>query len=363
MRSKDSLSVSARRLCGTPPNVSRLELLLLTCAFTIAGTAVPLRGADKDVRPTEFYVVSEVTSDASPFWYHYVLQVKPEGQGSRVRWIRIAPMDALCSRAVIVEAVTTVLPKTSPSELSEGFNTCSVDSDALARDLREQRITLIDDSVRFGVVARCGEKDVVLHFPYKEQVNSDLAGESAHWLDFERVIRERAFGRDQIFDTASYEKGVELEREGEAVIPELRAGLFDRALSPECAPHTPCPQRSFREELDAYVGPLGISGPVARLTEDYRFVRYVAAAYPPLALKAHISGPVSLDLNVDPTTGAVREATVVTGHPTLRDAALAAARQWRFATDQLISNSRHASATLVFKFNCPQAPKEPQVAR
>jgi hypothetical protein len=348
---------------GAPLKVSMrpqltLSALFLTYAFIITGTSVPSQGTDNSVGPTEFYVVSEVTSDASPFWNQYVLQVKPEGQGSRVRWIRIAPMDSLCSRAVIVEAATSVLPNTSPVELSEGFNVCSVDSDVLDHDLRKRRTTVIDDSVRFGVVGRCGDKDVVLHFPYREQVNPDIAGESARWLDFERVIRERAFGRDDIFDTVSYEKAVELEREGAIVVPELRAGLFDKALSPECAPLATCPLRSLRDQLNAYVGPIGIIGPVARLAEDYRFVRYVAAAYPPFALKAHISGPVGLDLKVDPRTGVVREAKVVTGHPTLRDAALAAAGQWQFAADQIII-SGHVSATLIFKFSCPQPMLEP----
>ena len=43
-----------------------------------------------------FYVVTHVVSDASPFWYEYVLDVKPQGTDVLVREIRIAPLNSSC---------------------------------------------------------------------------------------------------------------------------------------------------------------------------------------------------------------------------------------------------------------------------
>ncbi len=62
----------------------------------VALLLTPLASAAGDDVINGFYVVSMVTSDASPFWYHYILHVKTDGHDSLVRYIRIAPMDAMC---------------------------------------------------------------------------------------------------------------------------------------------------------------------------------------------------------------------------------------------------------------------------
>jgi TonB family protein len=51
--------------------------------------------------------------------------------------------------------------------------------------------------------------------------------------------------------------------------------------------------------------------------------------YPELARKMQISGTVKIEVTVAPN-GAVKEARVVGGHPVLANAALDAARKWRF---------------------------------
>lgn len=55
----------------------------------------------------------------------------------------------------------------------------------------------------------------------------------------------------------------------------------------------------------------------------------VEPAYPDLARKMNIAGTVKIEIVVAPN-GVVKEARVVGGHPVLANAALDAARKWRF---------------------------------
>jgi len=55
----------------------------------------------------------------------------------------------------------------------------------------------------------------------------------------------------------------------------------------------------------------------------------VQPAYPDLARKMNISGTVKIEVTVSPN-GTVKDARVVGGHPVLANAALDAAKKWRF---------------------------------
>ena len=55
----------------------------------------------------------------------------------------------------------------------------------------------------------------------------------------------------------------------------------------------------------------------------------VQPAYPELARKMNISGTVKIEVTVA-TNGTVKEARIVGGHPVLANAALDAAKKWRF---------------------------------
>jgi TonB family protein len=55
----------------------------------------------------------------------------------------------------------------------------------------------------------------------------------------------------------------------------------------------------------------------------------VQPTYPELARKMNIAGTVKIEVVVAPN-GTVREARVVGGHPVLANAALDAAKRWRF---------------------------------
>jgi TonB family protein len=55
----------------------------------------------------------------------------------------------------------------------------------------------------------------------------------------------------------------------------------------------------------------------------------VQPSYPELARKMNISGTVKVEVTVSPN-GSVKEARIVGGHPVLANAALDAAKKWRF---------------------------------
>jgi TonB family protein len=70
-----------------------------------------------------------------------------------------------------------------------------------------------------------------------------------------------------------------------------------------------------------------------RLFESFpqlKMVEYEPIHYPPLARQTRTSGEVKIHFSVD-TSGAVKDARIVSGHPLLAQAALANVRAWKFA--------------------------------
>jgi hypothetical protein len=213
-------------------------------------------------------------------------------------------MDSMCTESIVVEAATARLSGVSPSDLAAQCNPCAIDAASLTRNLkRRTRTAAIYDSVRFGIVANCGSKEVLLRLPYPEQVNLELLRKTspalARWWDLEHAIIARAFGPDQVFYGVSAEQEENLQREGEIIVPDLLSGRFDRGLDPSCPSGQPCTQPSFRDDLRGYIGPFS-------------------------------------------------------GHPLFRKAVVEAAQQWQFVPEQLSGESQSVPADLVFEFRCPE---------
>jgi protein TonB len=82
--------------------------------------------------------------------------------------------------------------------------------------------------------------------------------------------------------------------------------------------------------VGAAVGPMHVR---AQQTQNEDLVRRaktkVQPFYPELARKMNITGTVKIEVVVAPN-GAVKDARVVGGHPVLANAALDAAKKWRF---------------------------------
>src|SRR5713101_7196578 len=70
----------------------------------------------KEKELKSFYVVTHVVSDASPFRYEYVLDVKPQGKDVLVREIRIAPLNSACP-GITVKAADHLITNTYPKKV------------------------------------------------------------------------------------------------------------------------------------------------------------------------------------------------------------------------------------------------------
>jgi periplasmic protein TonB len=75
----------------------------------------------------------------------------------------------------------------------------------------------------------------------------------------------------------------------------------------------------------------------------------VQPTYPPIAKAARAAGAVQVQVTIS-EEGRVIEASVVNGHPLLREAALQAARQWRFKPTELSGVPVKVQGILTFNF-------------
>jgi TonB family protein len=81
----------------------------------------------------------------------------------------------------------------------------------------------------------------------------------------------------------------------------------------------------------------------------------VEPTYPPLAKAAQVSGAVVVEVTVD-EQGDVVAARAISGHPLLKDAAIAAARGWKFSPTQLSGVPVKVIGTITFNFNLGNKP-------
>jgi TonB family protein len=77
--------------------------------------------------------------------------------------------------------------------------------------------------------------------------------------------------------------------------------------------------------------------------------RRVEPTYPPLAKTARVSGAVVVEVTVD-EAGNVISARAISGHPLLKDAAVNAARGWKFTPTQLSGVPVKVIGTITFDF-------------
>ncbi|HEX2491433.1 MAG TPA: TonB family protein, partial [Blastocatellia bacterium] len=87
-------------------------------------------------------------------------------------------------------------------------------------------------------------------------------------------------------------------------------------------------------------------------------IKKVQPPYPPIAKAARASGAVQVQVTIS-ETGEVIEASVISGHPLLRDAALQAARQWLFKPTELSGVPVKVQGILTFNFTLNDEPFPP----
>lgn len=322
-------------------------MVAATCGFC----AVSLRAASNPPpSASEFYVVSVGFSDAWPGWHRSVLLVKPDGNDIRVRYIRVAPVSVDCGEATKIGATDARLPNTSLDAVTGGVNFCAMDTPSLSRVIRTfpapQRMSVFAGD-NYTIVARCGSESRVIRLPGDWEV--DMArlkrkwpGIAAFW-SLEKLAGTRAFGLFPLADSVPPEMAARLHPASETILSDLQSGTYDAGLAP----------RSFKDDAAALRPLSDVPASVKLMNPDHlRFARYVTPRYPPLAKQARISGTVELDITSNPTTGETERVALVSGSPLLVQAAMDAARQWRFVPgpDNVL---RAARVVIEFVFHCP----------
>jgi TonB family protein len=329
-------------------------------AVLICGTVGVLKAQSADALKA-FYVVSTEYFDAQPFRIDHILDVRADGNDSVVRYSRIEPMDAMCLEAITVKTATRRLPGISPSQLVSKTNLCTIDTASLNRELR-RRTHLPVAGLGFsfsGIVATCGTESVSVQLPDSKAVNLErlekAAPRLARWWHMPGSIRERVFGTEDIFDKLSSSQNEQLQREGQSMVPEFLAGRFDAGLYSRCLKTKPCPPPSFAVLLRWYVGPIIEPAHAPRLLQEgqYGFSKYVAPSYPRIAVQALITGNVRVELEVDPHTGGVRNASTVSGNPVLVGSVVDTAKQWTFMPETLVGLNRPIVIEFAFERTCP----------
>lgn len=139
------------------------------------------------------------------------------------------------------------------------------------------------------------------------------------------------------------------------------SGTPARADPDEAAAGLPTTDRSSEVPVGgpALPGPVvptsGVAGPATSpVIHDFTAIapailRRVDPIYPELARRAHVQGTVVLMMVVD-ESGVPMQVRVLDGHPALQDAAMQAARQWRFEPARMDGRPVAASFRLTLNF-------------
>jgi TonB family protein len=330
-------------------------------------------GANRtDPELQRFYVVVQRVSDAAPFWFDYILYVRPDGKDVIVRVIRLAPENSYCSGYVEVKAVERRLPRISVRKVAGHINLCSFreeDVENAIAGAKLKRISSIFDSERFGIVAQCHDSERLFRLPYPETLDMAALKRNAprvaalYGLEWE--IYKRAFKGKDVFHDIRPAEDLELQRFGASLVAELRSGMYDLGFADEnqerlCRTHTPCDLGLTRNLLKGYEGPgHKPHQPTATLLdrEKYHLVKYVAPRYPPLAMVAKIEGKVEVEISIDSADGTVKQVRAISGHPLLRKSAEDAVKAWVFPPTS-IPRVGHLSAMLDYSLGCVDSPHE-----
>jgi len=300
-----------------------------------------------------FYIVTHVVSDASPFYYEYVLDVKPQGKDVLVRQIRLGPTSTGCPSGVTVKAADRVIKNETPKKVARR-ELCSLDANDVASAIdhaHPQYAAGIFDTASYSIVAKCGNTEKVFELPYPESVDfkklKETYPQAASLWDFVSDVYERSFGKDFSFHNASDAQDAAFQALGAETVPAIRAGLYARGF--ENGSH-------LESLLDKYSGPLKETPSVYAEfvgSKPADLLQYKLPNYPALARQTRIGGEVHLTLVLDTQSGNVKDVKVNSGHPLLAAAAVAAVRDWHF---QQGSSSPQDPIEVALRFvpDCPQ---------
>jgi TonB family protein len=333
-----------------------MNLRYIAAAFVIflaSGALLFATGSSSAGGPEGFqslYIVTHAISDASPFWFEYVLDVRAQGTGVLVRDIRIAPLNSICTRNLTVKAIDHLLPNLTVKKLTR-IDLCSLNTEFVASAIRAAQpkaAVSVDDTASYTLVAMCGKSEKVFSLPVPEAIDFKLLKKTspriASLWELASNVQRRAFGKDFSFYRVSMTQAAAFQALGAQVVPAMKSGIYDRGFED---------RGPLASLLNDYSGPLEETEPSYVDLVDQpppKFLKYDLPRYPPLAKQARIQGDVNLVITEDTQTGLVKDVETTSGQRLLVDAAVRAALQWQF---QPGTNSRvPIELTVRFGFRC-----------
>jgi TonB family protein len=221
----------------------------------------------------------------------------------------------------------------------------------LHREFKDKGLVVLGINAEEGEVASAFMKEKGYTFP----TLVDTEGSVAELYGVEAIPQVFVIGKDGKVATHYFGTKTEIE---------LRAALENvgfrsdpsRPSSPSIGvpvsvtPPTSGPSQDVRSQLIVRMPAAGVN--IASLSAGSKAggtLQEVQALYPPIAKAARASGPVYVMVEIS-DEGKVTDSSVISGHPLLRDAALAAARQWVFKPLTEGSAKVKSIAILTFTF-------------
>jgi hypothetical protein len=327
----------------------------IVCSFllqSLCGWLFPV-GADTRKKETEldgFYVATHVVSDASPFRYEYILDVRPEASAVLVRQIRIAPGKYGCPGTLSIKAADRRIMNSSAQDVAR-INICSLDPDevtsAIERSIPEG-VTSIEDTASYTIVARCGTTEKVFELPFHEEVDfktlKRINPRVASLWDLSRRVSARAFGKNFSFYDASAAEEADFRALGAQIFPELKSGTYSRAFAKGDLENFLKDYSGPGEEIDPWQVEL-------IFPERTEWAQYRLPKYPPLARQTRIQGEVRLVAAIDAETGLVKDVKATSGYPLLAQSAIPTVKEWQFRQTNPPKDS--VEVGIRFALRCP----------
>jgi len=336
------------RARASSPTTRVAALAVLTWTFLLASA-----NAQNRKEPESFYTTLSNSR---------IVQVESVDGGVKIRVIEIDYNEQACGWNKVVRARDAVLPGLDVATVA-GTPVCSSSQRRVDRALERSREDFIRTrySIPTGVnintvVASCDGRERRVVFDSHAQPGIDGAALKRFdrrvydlWTLGDRVLTQASVS---VPDTAT-QKAL-----GTVVAADLVGGKYDGAYSDMCwdqrGNRASCSPRFWAQILGVYTGPDMLPAPLPVELVDqssWQFVRYVPPEFPPIALSARLYRDVRLRLEVERSSGAVTQATVVEGNPILNHAALTAAWQWRFVPGTHPLDP--FEVTLRFELRCP----------
>jgi TonB family protein len=332
------------------------SLLVLLAALWSVGPGlhaqVPTRGLES------FFVT---------FTDYRILHVRPVASGVSVRSIQMHYLEESCWTRVM-RAYEVTLPSTTVQQLA-ATPICALTQARIDAALEKSRENFI--RARYGipwgtyfdsVVGVCDGQERRLIFDYdgknagkpgidEKKLRRVDAAVHALWTMGNRIA-------SRVSPLAPTE--ATQEEQGTAAAADLIAGRYDAAFADACWDQhragATCKPSFWSQVIGTYDGPPQQRGPLPVEMidrESFKFTHYVSPEFPSIAMSARILRDVKVRLSVDGGSGAVSEASIVDGHPLLDDAALRAAKEWRFVA----GTTPGTPFTITLRFDVKCAPQ------